>query len=299
MTIYSSDLITTTLDKSPSRVVCLVPSTTESLFAFGLGDRLVGVTDFCPIDENNPELPKRLGGTKNPDVDRIIHLNPDLIIANQEENSQEVVQTLADEGIPVWLSFPRSVEDAVGELWTVARIFRRERELASRIDTLERSLEWTRLAFLDHPRLRYFCPIWKGSESGWYMTFNQNTYAHDILATCGGENIFSKRERRFPLEADLDLVPAEDAQDRDTRYPRVGLSEIIAAKPEIILLPNEPYAFNSDDVREMTDLLSDTPAVSTKQIYLMDGRLVTWHGIRIAEAISSLPRYFQSPESDQ
>ena len=113
MTIYSSDLITTTLDKSPSRVVCLVPSTTESLFAFGLGDRLVGVTDFCPLDENNPESPERLGGTRTPDVDRIIHLNPDLIIANQEENSQDVVQTLADEGLPVWLSFPKLVEEAL------------------------------------------------------------------------------------------------------------------------------------------------------------------------------------------
>jgi iron complex transport system substrate-binding protein len=295
--IYSSDLILTELDHSPLRVVCLVPSTTESLLAFGLGDRLVGVTDFCLLDENIPSIPERVGGTKMPAIERILGLNPDLILANQEENSREAITALAEKGIPIWLSFPKSVDEAIADLWILIRIFNKERELSPRIVTLERSLEWTRRAFLDQPRMRYFCPIWKDASSGWWMTFNQNTYSHTILAFCGGENVFCERERRYPLEAELGKAPAEDPQGRDTRYPRVILSEILAAEPELILLPSEPYAFNSTDLEEATELFIDTPAVQQGQIHLLDGRLITWHGIRMAEAIGALPRYFQSSEN--
>jgi ABC-type Fe3+-hydroxamate transport system substrate-binding protein len=124
------------------------------------------------------------------------------------------------------------------------------------------------------------------------MTFNRNTYAHSILACCGGENVFSDRERRYPLEAELGTVPAEDPRERDVRYPRVSLSEIIAAEPEVVLLPNEPYAFNTDELHQMTNLLADTPAAATKRIHLFDGRWMAWHGIRMGEAIGSLPRFF-------
>jgi ABC-type Fe3+-hydroxamate transport system substrate-binding protein len=234
-----------------------------------------------------------------PDMERILELNPDLIIANQEENSRETVTALAEKGIPIWLSFPKSVDQAIADLWTLVRIFNQERELSPRIVTLERSLEWTRHAFFDQPRKRYFCPIWKETDLGWWMTFNQHTYSHTLLACCGGENVFAERERRYPLEAELGKGPTEDPQGRDTRYPRVTLSEILDAEPELILLPSEPYAFNSTDLQEATELFIDTPAVRRGEIHLLDGRLITWHGIRIAKAIGALPRYFQSSESFQ
>jgi ABC-type hemin transport system substrate-binding protein len=129
------------------------------------------------------------------------------------------------------------------------------------------------------------------------MTFNQDTYAHNLLTCCGGDNVFSERERRYPLEADIGGVDAEEPGDRDLRYPRVSIGEIIAARPDLILLPDEPYAFGSQDLIEVSDQLAETPAASKNQIHLVDGRLITWHGIKIAEAIGVLPRYFQTSES--
>jgi ABC-type Fe3+-hydroxamate transport system substrate-binding protein len=275
-------------------VVCLVPSTTDTLLEFGLVESLVGVTEYCQIDATTHHSPQRVGGTKTPDTDKILSLKPDLIIANQEENDQESLETIADEGIPIWLSFPKSTEQAIADLWTLVRVFNRERELAPRINMLERSLEWTRLASFDRQQVRYFCPIWKDANAGWWMTFNQDTYANDVLACCGGENIFSQRERRYPIEADIGESVPEEPGERDLRYPRVTNSEILEADPELILLPDEPYAFGSQEVREISDLIAGTTAVSKNQVYLIDGRLITWHGIRIAEAINKLPRYFET-----
>jgi ABC-type Fe3+-hydroxamate transport system substrate-binding protein len=121
------------------------------------------------------------------------------------------------------------------------------------------------------------------------MTFNWDTYSHNVLRHCGGLNIFEKRERRYPLLADLGQAEAEDAGSRDTRYPRVLPHEVIGNKPEIILIPSEPYSFSVDDVNEIVELLSETPAVRSGNVVRIDGRLVTWHGTRLAQALVELP----------
>src|SRR5215813_10122637 len=92
----------------PRRVVSLVPSVTESLFDLNLGDRLIAITDYCVYPEAGVARLPRIGGTKNPDVGRIINLSPDLVIANQEENRKEDVLALQEAGIPVWVMFPRT-----------------------------------------------------------------------------------------------------------------------------------------------------------------------------------------------
>ncbi|OGO18291.1 MAG: hypothetical protein A2Z14_03765 [Chloroflexi bacterium RBG_16_48_8] len=290
---YHSDTLIINLMEIPHQVISLVPSMTETLIEFGLSERLVGVTDYCPSMLDAVVEPARLGGTKSPDIDRILDLQPDLVIANQEENSREAVEALEAAGIVVWLTFPKTVDDAIEDLWVTARIFHQERRLAPKIETLQRSLEWTRLAHGEQPHQRYFCPIWVGENPDWWMTFNQKTYAHDILACCGGVNTFAQRERRYPLEADLGLRPAIEVNEEDTRYPHVTPDEVAAAKPDIIFLPSEPYAFNKDDVQKISEMLVDTPAVIANKIHFIDGRLIAWHGIHIAEAITTLPRYFQ------
>ena len=102
------------------RIVSLVPSLTEALFALGLGDRVVGVTDWCvhPADAVAP-LPK-VGGTKNPSLERIRELRPDLVIANREENRQRDVERLEASGLQVWVTYPRTVREAVELLSALA-----------------------------------------------------------------------------------------------------------------------------------------------------------------------------------
>jgi ABC-type Fe3+-hydroxamate transport system substrate-binding protein len=146
-----------------------------------------------------------------------------------------------------------------------------------------------------------FCPIWRepAAEAGpaaWWMTGNRATYLHDVLAVCGGQNVFAARERRYPLAADLDpaALPEPPQPDRDTRYPRVTPAEVAAAAPEVILLPSEPYPFGAADLGAF-DAWPDLPAVAQGRVQLVDGAMLTWPGTHLARALAELPALLQIP----
>lgn len=285
-----------TFTKAPSRIVCLVPSVTESIFDLDAGEALVGVTDFCVLPAVMEEQVKRVGGTRTVDLDVITGLSPDLVIANQEENLKQVVEELEGAGMKVWVTFPRSVDEALQVLWALVKVLRLDERAVLKIRTLEAALEWTARAAHARPAMRVFCPIWRDELHAigpWWMTFNQNTYCHDVLLHCGGFNIFADRTRAYPLLADLGLEEAEAAGERDTRYPRVTPAEVVERSPEVMLLPSEPYAFAADEEQEMKDLLAATPAVREGRICHVDGRLITWHGTRLASALAELPSILQ------
>lgn len=285
----------------PQRVVSLVPSLTESMFDLGLGSALVGITDYCVRPaEKLTHLP-RLGGTRNPRVNDILALRPDLVLANQEENSRPVVEALQAAGVSVWVTFPKNVHEAIEVLYHLGEFFRSQSAFLI-VKTLEQSLEWAQLAY--RTPIRYFCPIWYEitDDQPWWMTFNRHTYPHDLLAIFGGENLFADRARRYPLSADLaptdptladEPSPESDPNiERDTRYPRLPLEEIRATNPDLILLPNEPYLFTEEHRQQLRALLPDTPAVQNDRIVLVDGSLLTWHGTRLARALQELPEIF-------
>jgi len=221
-------------------------------------------------------------------------LKPELVLANQEENSLETVEELERLGIPVWVTFPKNVDDAIQILWAIARIFQIETEAAPRLTHLERMLDWTRRASFMSPSMKVFCPIWQeeNEQAGlWWMTINQETYVDSVISISGGENIFKVRERRYPLEADLGLAEAEKTAERDTRYPRVTVEEVIALSPEVVLLPSEPYSFGEEEREQVVKTLEGTPAVQEGKVFLLDGRLLTWHGTRLAHALTEVPTY--------
>jgi ABC-type Fe3+-hydroxamate transport system substrate-binding protein len=282
-------------EAAPGRVVSLVPSTTASLLDLGLGDALVGISDYCVYPKEQVSGLARVGGPKSIRVADIIALRPDLVIANREENDRQSIEALAEAGAMIWLTFPTSVQAAINDLWTLANLFRSNLAM-QQVDFLERAVEWAGRAAAEsadcQPAKRYFCPIWQDRlESGerWWMTFNAQTYASDVLRILGGENSFGSRERRYPLEADLGMSAAEEPGKRDLRYPHVGLPEIIAAAPDIILLPSEPYAYGERDGAELSAVFAQTPAAQAGRIYTIDGTLITWHGTRLARALEELP----------
>jgi ABC-type Fe3+-hydroxamate transport system substrate-binding protein len=275
----------------PSRVVSLVPSITESLFDLNLGACVVGITDYCIRPAERITGLPRIGGTKNPDVQRIIELRPDLVIANQEENRPEDVAALQAAGVPVWITFPRTVADVFNLLWNIMYIFE-ETSMVPRVRLIEYTYDWVQgisKAREDNP-CRVFVPIWLDP----LMTFNQDTYMHDLLRVCGGVNVFADRQRRYPLKADLgedDAYPADDPRiaGKDTRYPRVTLQEVTEAQPDVILLPSEPFEFTEAHIPIFASL--DVPAARNERITLVEGSLLTWHGTRVAYALNELPNF--------
>ncbi len=279
----------------PKRVVSLIPSMTESLFDLGVGDRVVGVTDLCTPPEEDQLRLQRVGGTKKPNLEAVRILRPDLVIANQEENSEDSVRALSEAGLTIWLTFPKSTVDALDLLWTILKIFKLSEQVPL-VETLARTLDWTEKATTARLSIPTFVPIWQGEKEDigpWFMTFNYQTYANDVLAKVGGMNVFTARKRRYPLEADLGTAEPEDAGERDTRYPRVTIDEVIESKPDVILLPSEPYAFEESHKSQIEEWLADTPAVESGRVHLIDGSLLTWHGTRLAKAVAELPTYLR------
>jgi iron complex transport system substrate-binding protein len=283
-----------TFHHPPQRVVSLVPSMTESMFDLGLGSALIGITDFCIHPAEDVKNLPRLGGPKNPRAGEIIDLEPDLVLANWEENTRELVETLEAANLKVWVTFPRSVHGSLDVLWTMASLFQSQMARV-RIQTLELTLDWAMSAASERPSQSFFCPIWYETASDgqqWWMTFNQGTYSNDLLKCLGGENIFADRARRYPLAADLGQQEAQDPDGRDTRYPCVTLAEIRSAQPQAVLLPSEPFAFNEAHRSMLLEMLADTPAGRGGAVHLVDGTLITWHGTRLAHALRELPAFF-------
>lgn len=285
------------VSEPPRRVVSLVPSVTETLFDLGMGETVVGVTDYCVHPaERVAGLPK-VGGTKNPNLAQIIALKPDLVIANREENRKADVEALQAAGIPVWVTFPRTVREAFNLIWNIMHVFDRTEKVEG-VRAAEWTLDWLeRLAENRQKPCRVFAPIWFDP----LMTFNADTFCHDMLRVCGGVNVFADRERQYPLSADLGsgMALADDdprLEGRDRRYPRVTLEEVTAAQPDVILLPSEPFAFSEAHVPVFAAL--DVPAAKTGQIHLIDGTLLTWHGTRMARAMNTLPG-FLCPEVEE
>lgn len=270
-----------------------MPSLTESLCDLGFGDSLIAVSDYClyPLEAVS-RLP-RIGGPKTPRLREILNLQPDLVLANPEENPREAVEQLRCAGVPVWLSFPKTVREAIESLWQLVGLYQSD-TAGMRLRTIEQMLDWVEMSMADGAGVRYFCPIWQESIGGelCWMTFNGDTYSSDLLRLLGGENIFAGRERRYPPEADLGQAAPEEPGERDRRYPRVSAAEVLDGSPEVILLPSEPFAFGESQREMMLDLFSATPAVRQGRVYLLDGTLISWYGTRLARALDALADLF-------
>lgn len=277
---------TVTLARVPQRIVSLVPSITEVLFAFGCGDQVVGITDYCTEPAAEVAHKPRIGGTKNPDVPAILEMQPQLVLAVAEENRRHDVEQLEAADIPVYVFEPATVRAGIDLLWRVAELLDCHDAVRPSVEAIEATYAQIQAQVAGRAPVRVFCPIWKDP----YMTIGEGTYVNDMLRVCGGENIFAERRRRFPLAADLGLSPERtgDRDDgRDRRYPRVTLEEMAVLQPEVILLPDEPYVFTQaalDDFRPFADV----PAVRHNRLHLIDGKIVSWYGPRIGESLRTL-----------
>ena len=269
---------------APKRVVSLVPSDTYNVAALGCGSALIGRTDYCELPEDLVKKLPSIGGTKNPKVDAIIDLAPDLVIANQEENTKGDIERLIDRGIKVYVAFPKRAADGIAHLARLARIFRVEQDSTART-LLKKGYEVVREAEEACKRvhaIKTFCPIWMKP----LMTINAETFISDMLQLAGAENIFADRKRRYPLAADLSgALSTMDEEGRDTRYPRITEDELIARAPELVLLPDEPHPFTEEDAETFRKLA--IPAASRGAIVRMSGKDLCWYGAR---TIEGLPR---------
>jgi ABC-type Fe3+-hydroxamate transport system substrate-binding protein len=270
----------------PKRVVSLVPSDTLTVAALGCAAALVGRTDYCVLPEDVAASVPAVGGTKNPRVDAILALEPDLVLANQEENTKSDLETLAQKGVRVYVAFPKRVADGIAHMAKLARVFEVESDPVVK-DLCKNGYEAIReaeAARAGAKALRTFCPIWMSP----LMTIHGETFISDMLAMAGAVNVFADRERRYPLAADLGNAAPLDPDHvgaRDVRYPRVSMEEVNARAPELILLPDEPHPFTEEDAAAFRR--EPTPAAARGAVVRVDGKDLCWYGAR---SVLGLPR---------
>ena len=249
------------LERPAREIVSLVPSFTELVCSMRLGNRLVGVTKFCVEPAEVTNAIRKVGGTKNPDVERIIGLKPQLVLANREENNEEDVVALRDAGLNVYVGEVRTADEAKAEIENVARLVG---GITLKIgDGLEEALQEQRHIQRLRPRVRAAALIWRNP----YMAASGDTYIGDLLRVCGAINVCEESNRG--------------------RYPRLQLTDLIDLDPEVILLPSEPYRFRE---RHAEELLSQQglSAARNGHVYLCDGQNLTWWGVRTAAAIAEV-----------
>ncbi|MGD0205609.1 MAG: helical backbone metal receptor [Dehalococcoidia bacterium] len=253
-----------TIRRRPERIVSLVPSLTEALFTFGLEQEIVGVTRFCVEPRQGVADKTKVGGTKALDIAKIRALKPDLVVASAEENSPTDVAQLIDDGCPVFVTLATSVEGAIDLLRELATITGTTAAARPIIQGAKEALATMVAASADLERVRVFCPIWRNP----YMTCGRTTYMGDVIAVCGGRNVFDGRKER---------------------YPRLELVEMTALDPQVILLPSEPYRFTKRHKADFT-VFAEVTAVKNGHIFLIDGKMLTWYGPRTARSLFEVKR---------
>ncbi|RNC84785.1 MAG: hypothetical protein ED557_05005 [Balneola sp.] len=233
------------------RIISLVPSLTELLFDLGLDRQIIGRTRFCIHPEDRVNTISICGGTKNPNIEKILSLNPDLIIANKEENRKSDIEILE-----------REVEVVLSDIGTIDEGLKFIRFIGEKLGVPDSSNAMVAKieGLLDHERATstintaYF--IWKDP----WMTIGNDTYIHDVMAHYALRNVFEEQKR----------------------YPTTSMDELIGLSPELVLLSSEPFPFREKHIRELQSYLPNS------KIMLTDGEWFSWYGSRMIPAFEGL-----------
>jgi ABC-type Fe3+-hydroxamate transport system substrate-binding protein len=236
----------------PQRIVSLVPSQTELLADLGLNDEVAGITKFCVHPESWFRSKTRVGGTKQLHIDKIRELQPDLIIANKEENTQEQIEQLAAE-FPVWISDIQNIPQALQMIQVVGQLTGTDAKAGELVENIVAG--FNKLAKATAPkRVAYF--IWRDP----WMSVGRDTFISNMITTMGWTNVLAG----------------------ETRYPEVSAEDLRDLNPELVLLSSEPFPFKEKHIAEVKAVLPNA------EVLLVDGEMFSWYGSRLVKAVDYL-----------
>lgn len=239
------------------RIVSLCPSLTELVFDFGLGDQLVGITKYCVHPEDGVAALEKVGGTKDPNVARIIELAPDVVLVNEEENRREDAEALAAAGLCIANSFPKNSLETAGMVRDYGAVLGAEgaaEAIARDIETRTEMVIAAAKARGTERRFAYL--IWRKP----WMSVNRDTFASALLEQAGGHNVFGAA---------------------DERYPELDIEALVAANPERVFLCTEPFPFQEKHIVE----LSEATGLPAEAFAIADGEYLSWHGSRTPRGV--------------
>lgn len=235
------------LSDAPQRIISLVPSQTELLYDLGLDEKVIGITKFCVHPEEWFRTKTRIGGTKDLSLEKIVALQPDLIIANKEENVKEQVESLA-EHFPVWVTDVNTVVEAYDMIKGIGEITGTSNMAKEIIKRCQENLQLNNSDTL----IPACYLIWRNP----YMTVGGDTFISDMMCYAGFQNIYSSHKR----------------------YPEITIEQLKKDNCQYLLLSSEPYPFKQEHVDELQQQLPNT------KILLVDGEGFSWYGSRMASS---------------
>jgi iron complex transport system substrate-binding protein len=245
------------------RVVSLCPSLTESVFRLGRGGDLVGRTKFCVQPADAVAAVERVGGTKNPKIERIVALAPDVVLMNEEENRREDADALRAAGMRVVSSFVRDVRGVVEVLRQLGAVLGAEDEAGALADAIAARARAIAIRAAGRPPVTFAYLIWRDP----LMTVGPGTYVDALLTLAGGHNVVA-------TSAD--------------RYPQISADTLASAAR--ILLSSEPFPFAERHRQE----LAVATGLPIDRFALVDGELLSWHGARTLEGLDYAERALTS-----
>jgi ABC-type Fe3+-hydroxamate transport system substrate-binding protein len=250
-------------ETTPKRIISLVPSQTELLYDLGLEESIVGITKFCVHPYHFKSTKKIIGGTKKVHFEKIRLLNPDIIIANKEENTKEIVEELSTI-CPVWVTNIITLDDSLKMIEDFGQLFNKRIEAQKWADKINFALNDFKQFIKDKPvqKVAYF--IWANP----YMVAGNNTFINEMLKLNHFHNIY---------------------QNKDERYPEVIIQKMrIQGDPDLVLLSSEPYPFSDEHAFELGRYTHHAKTV------FVDGELFSWYGSRIVKALEYFKKLHHS-----
>ncbi len=232
------------IPSSLDRVISVVPSLTELLFSLGLEREISAITKFCIHPKEMVYGYRKIGGTKNLQVSAILDLNPQLIIANKEENDRQQINQLAEK-VPVWVSDIRDLPQALKAIMEIGYLVNRKAVSGKLVSEIKK--RFRTIPVMDSPP-RALYMIWRKP----YMAAGVDTFIHNMMTLAGLENIL-----------------------KVNRYPQLSMDDLLILDPQVILLSSEPYPFKNQHVEEIQGYF---PAA---KVLLVDGEMFSWYGSRL------------------
>lgn len=248
--------------KPPKRIVSLVPSQTELLWDLGLEAELVGITKFCVHPEGLRQRVRNVGGTKNIRVDDVLALEPDLVVANKEENPRRAVEAIAAE-VPTYVSDVDDLDSAADMIEALGVLTHREehaQELRTAFDAATRRVA-SAVEGKEARRVIYL--VWKDP----YMAAGTDTFISAAMEKLNLHNVLT------------------DLGEGGKRYPALEVNEIRELHPDLVFLSSEPYPFEPRHGDEMRPYLAEHT-----RLVCVDGEAFSWYGTRWMKSASYLER---------
>lgn len=247
---------TLTFENAPKRIISLVPSQTELLYDLGLEEKIIGITKFCIHPYHLKQTKKVIGGTKKVHYEKIKLLQPDIIIANKEENTLEMVEELRKIA-PVWVTNVVTIEDNFQMISDFGKLFNCRTEAQKWNNKIENAYKEFILYRQNLPTRKVAYFIWREP----FMVAGSDNFINEMLQLNNFKNIYDNPEK-FPA-----------------RYPEIIIQKIrIQGDPEIVFLSSEPYPFKDEHAFEIGRFTHHAKTI------FVDGEMFSWYGSRILKA---------------